>query len=100
MVRRIANRNPSKVASIRYRVPFSTPVCHLCVNHVLNAVDGYRVFQPFEGGYTFFLLQAFSWLFLGIMLQVFLFVSVRFRHNLTPLADPSCVLYSLACSNA
>jgi hypothetical protein len=35
------------------------------------AVDGYRVFQPFEGGYTFFLLQAFSWLFLGIMLQVF-----------------------------
>ncbi len=65
------------------------------------AVDGYRVFQPFEGGYTFFLLQAFSWLFLGIMLQVFILACTaealaRNGSRILDLFAPFCPFQSLS----
>ena len=43
------------------------------ITHVLfgvNKLPGYRIFQPFSGEFAFLLLQAFAWLFLGIVADV------------------------------
>jgi hypothetical protein len=68
----------------RARLPFgSLPIASLsfvgaavvtqCVNGP-TVLPGYRAFQPFEGGMSFVILQASSWLALGGVLQAVLLV--------------------------
>jgi hypothetical protein len=47
------------------------------ITHVFKGkqeLPGYKLYQPFEGGYTFMLLQGFSWLQLGVVVQAALFL--------------------------
>jgi acetyl esterase/lipase len=65
------------------------------VTHVMLGVaklPGYRIFQPFSGELAFLLLQAFAWLFLGIIADVALLAPSIYKYGITHLGSKMAAL--------